>query len=255
MGDLEYSDAQGRPAHISGTWRNLVAAHASEACGVIHGGSSPLVPTSVWVYNTEMKYIGRGWQYTVYDIGNDRVLKKYNSRLQAYWIMLKQNFPYVSYPLWKFHAYHDGCKKTALGSIKKIQDTKINTAIFGNPKILNELDYEQDKATPLHEFFKNLTLAEGERTIDEFVKFNKILLENRLVDKSFLIGKNYAIDREGNMILIDIGELYSTEESIRKQIALKPWDHPYVTSTIPVKFRKYFAQEMNKHFDERLLQF
>ncbi len=195
-----------------------------------------------------MKFIGRGWQYTVYDIGNGRVLKKYNTRLQAYLIMFRQNFPYISYPIWKFADYHKGCRKTALGSIKKIKETKLNPALFGNPKILNELDYEQDKVTPLHVYFKELSLEEGKGVIDKFITFNLFLLQNRLIDKSFLIGKNYGIDSRGEIILIDIGELYSADESIKRQIGLKPWDHEYVTSSIPNRFRQYFVSEMNKHF-------
>ena len=194
-----------------------------------------------------MKYLGRGWQYTVYEIGNNRVFKKYNTRFQAYSIMFLQCFPYIHYPLWKFPQYHAGCKNTALGSIKKIKETKMDLSLFGNPKILNDLDYEQDNVIPLRRYFKTLSLEEGTRTIDEFVVFNQMLVKNSLIDKSFLIGKNYGVNAQGKVILIDIGELYSAPESIKKQLALKPWDIGYVTSTIPKRFRRYFVQEMNTH--------
>ena len=108
-----------------------------------------------------MKFIGRGWQYTVYDIGNCRVLKIYNTRLQGYLIMLRQCFPYVGYPIWKIPSYYRGCKKTAFDSIKKIKDTKIPLSYFGNPTILNDYDYEQDKVVPLSIYFKKLNLEEG----------------------------------------------------------------------------------------------
>ena len=146
-----------------------------------------------------MKFIGRGWQYTVYDLGNGRVLKKYNTHFQAYWVMLRQNFPYIGYPIWKFPSYYRGCRNTALGSIKKIKDTKLDLALFGNPKILNELDYEQDKVTPLHEHFDGISLENGKAVIDKFVKFNLFLMENHLIDKSFLVGKNYAINSNGEI--------------------------------------------------------
>lgn len=167
--------------------------------------------------------------------------------------MLRQNFPYVSYPVWNFQKYHSGCKDAALSSIKKIKETNLDLALFGNPKILNDLDYEQDKVIPLHTYFEGLSLEDGNSVIDKFVKFTLFLLQNLLIDKSFLIGKNYAINSKGEVILIDIGELYSVEESIKNQIALKPWDHEYVTSTIPVKFREYFVNEMNTHFEAVML--
>jgi hypothetical protein len=195
-----------------------------------------------------MKFLGRGWQYTVYDMGNGRVLKRYNTRLQAYSIMLRQCFPYIRNPIWKIPGYHRGCRNTAISSMQKIKETKMDMALFGHPKILNELDYEQDKAVPLRSYFKGLTFDEGKRVIGEFIEFNDILVRNRLIDKSFLIGKNYGIDSRGKIILIDIGELYSAEESIKRQIAKKPWDIFYVTSTIPKRFRRYFVEEMNKYF-------
>ncbi len=193
-----------------------------------------------------MKYLGRGWQYTVYDLGNDRVLKKYNTLLQGYWIMFKQCFPFTTHPFWKIPDYYKGCRSTALDSIKKVQQTTMDMTLFGNPKILNELDYEQDKVIPLSAHFKTLTLEQGKITIDKFIDFNLTLIKNHLMDKSFLIGKNYGINANGNIILTDIGELYSSGERIKQQIEKKPWDIYYVTSTIPKPFREYFVSEMNK---------
>ena len=193
-----------------------------------------------------MKYIGKGWQYSVYDIGNNRVLKKYNTRFQAYSIMFRQCFPYINYPLWKIPSYHNGCRNTAIDSIKKISITSLNMSFFGNPKILNELDYEQDKVIPLHSYFKKLTLEQGKLIIDKFIDLNLILIKNRLMDKSFLIGKNYGIDEKGNIILTDIGEIFSSVEKIKRQIEVKPWEINYVTHTIPKKFRNYFVEQMNK---------
>jgi len=122
-------------------------------------------------------------------------------------------------------------------------------ALFGYPKVLNELDYEQDKAIPLHVYFKTLSLDEGKKRIDQFINLNQKLIKSRLIDKSFLIGKNYGINSKGEIILIDIGELYSSDEAIKRQIARKPWDIYYVTSTIPKKFRSYFVEEMNKNIN------
>jgi len=193
-----------------------------------------------------MKYIGRGWQYTVYDLDNGRVLKRYNTLVEGYWIMFKQCFPFTTHPFWKIPDYYRGCRNTALDSIQKIQQTTMDMTMFGNPKILNELDYEQDKVIPLSTYFKTLSLEQGKKTIDVFIDFNLILIKNRLMDKSFLIGKNYGINASGNIILTDIGELYSSDERIKHQIDIRTWDIYYVTSTIPKKFRKYFIEQMNK---------
>ncbi len=194
-----------------------------------------------------MKFIGRGWQYAVYDIGNDRVLKRYNTRLEGYLIMLRQCFPYLRNPIWKIPGYYNGCRNTAFDSIKKIKETKFDLAIFGNPKILNGLDYEQDRVIPLHTYFESLTIEQGRLTIDKFIEFNQVLISIKLMDKSFLIGKNYGINTNGDIILTDIGELYSSDQSIRKQIEKRAWAVNYVTSTIPFQFREYFVEQMDLH--------
>ncbi len=41
-----------------------------------------------------MKKIGQGWQYTVYDLGNGKVLKKFHSWPKAYLVIFKKIFPF-----------------------------------------------------------------------------------------------------------------------------------------------------------------
>ena len=108
-----------------------------------------------------MKKLGRGWQYTTYDLGNGRVLKKYNSRMVGYIFMIKECLPFRNHPLWKLPSYYNGCKQTALESIKKISDPVLEAWMMGNPKILNSLDYEQDKLIPLHDYVVSSSIEEG----------------------------------------------------------------------------------------------
>ena len=66
-----------------------------------------------------MRLLGQGWQYTVYDLGNGRVLKQYNTKFAAYCVMLKACFPFTKNPLWELPKYYRGCKQTALDSIEE----------------------------------------------------------------------------------------------------------------------------------------
>ncbi len=95
-----------------------------------------------------MKKLGRGWQYTTYDLGNGRVSKRYNSKIVGYLFMIKVCFPFRNDPLWKLSRYYRGCKNTALDSIKKVSDQVLEGWMMGNPRIINSLDYEQDKLIP-----------------------------------------------------------------------------------------------------------
>jgi hypothetical protein len=195
-----------------------------------------------------MKVIGRGWQYTTYDIGNARVLKKFNTRFTAYLMMLHDSFPYVRHPFWKFHKYYKRCRQEAAGSIQKILHTTLEGRVLGNPRVLNELDYEQDKVTPLRRCLKSATLEEAKKIIDAFVEFNKTLIGHSLIDRNFLITDNFATSADGNIILVDLGELYSDPKVIRDHIAKRPWTVPDVLNSLPKNFRNYFVEKMDFAF-------
>jgi len=196
-----------------------------------------------------MKKIGQGWQYTVYAIDENRVRKVFNTKLQEYSILLKECFPYTDFPIWSFSKLHDELRIKAVNSLLWIKDTNLDLSLFGNPKILNGLDFEQDLVVPLDTYIANVSTEQGKSIIDEFIRLNQFLISNEVVDKSFLIRKNYGIDRNQKVILTDIGELFVGKEKIENQIKLQPWDHPYVTGTLPKHLRQYFVEEMNKNFD------
>ena len=195
-----------------------------------------------------MKVLGRGWQYTVYDMRNGRVLKKYNTRFIAYCMMLHDCFPYIKYPVWEFPKYHKRCKREAAESIQKILHTTLESWMLGNPQTRNELDYEQDAVIPLRKYFKHLTLEEGKKIIDAFIEFNKILIKHSLIDRNFLITDNFAIDVNKNIILIDLGELYSDAKQIHNHIAKRPWMSFDVVNSLPKSLRGYFIEKMDENF-------
>lgn len=195
-----------------------------------------------------MKKIGRGWQYTTYDLGNGRVLKKYNSRFIAYLYIFKQIFLVESHKIFKIPAYYRGCKETAVDSIKKITSMKPNLSMLGNPKFVGGLDYEQDKLKPLHDYFVEVSVEKGKRAIDAFVDFNKTLIKQRLIDKSFNIAKNFALDAHGRIILMDLGELYSSPVSIEARRRNRAWAERYVVEALPEALRDYFLEKMDTAF-------
>lgn len=194
-----------------------------------------------------LKKLGRGWQYTVYDLGNGKVYKRWNTRLEAYKIMFVACFPYIRNPFWKFSEYYQASINTAKNSIRSLFAHSIGKEYFGNPKILdNGFDYEQDKLLPIDNYLAKVSQEEGKELINKFVEFTKFLIANRIIDKSFNIGKNFALDKANNIVVSDIGELYFTPELIQKQIEKKAWRAPYVLSPIPKKLRGYFIDRMEE---------
>lgn len=160
--------------------------------------------------------------------------------------MIKECFPFRNDPIWKLPTYYRGCRETALDSIRKIEtESHLDDWMMGNPKILNALDYEQDRLLPLHEHFATVTTEVGKKTIDEFVAFSSLLVERKLIDKSFNITKNFALDRQGRVVLMDLAELYSSDAAIQAQIKKRAWSAHYVVEPLPEPLRHYFMSTMD----------
>jgi hypothetical protein len=196
-----------------------------------------------------MKKIGEGWQYSVYDLENGRVLKKFHSLFDSYRIIIKTTFPFNTDPVWAIPGYVKGMKRTAIESFKIIERLKVPMDIIGNPKFVRKLDFEQDKAIPFHDIFASASIEEAKSYIDRFIEFNKELLKLGLIDKSFNITKNFGVSNSGNVILIDIGELFDDPKQIENQLKTRAWTKHYVCDYIkdPIA-REYFISEMDRCF-------
>lgn len=195
-----------------------------------------------------MKVLGRGWQYTTYDIGNNRVLKKGHSGLLTLLIILRDCFPYLRHPVWTIPREFFNCRKSTRDSITKISNNSLEPWMLGNPRILSSDTYEQDKVTPLARYFRNVSVEDGENIIDAFVAFNTNLIRNSIIDKNFDIANNFGLDSAERIILMDLGELYTAAEEIDAQIQKRIWRAPYVMNCLPTELRPYFVEKMDEAF-------
>lgn len=197
-----------------------------------------------------MKLIGKGWQYSVYDIGNGRVLKKSNSTIGAFFIMLYDSFPYIHHPLWDMPRLRREAKDAALSSISNIKNKKLDAWMLANPIVNDDLSYEQDMVIPLRAQLERSSEEEGKKIIDDFVDFSVRLVKQSCIDKRFDIGNNFGIDANGRIVLIDLGELCCDIESVENQIQLRAWDSCSVLSGVPRRFRSYFVKAMDETFNK-----
>lgn len=195
-----------------------------------------------------MKLIGRGWQYAVYDAGNGRVIKKYNSMFDAYLVMLKDAFFHFRLPVLNFSFFYNEGRNIALQSLLHITQHKLPQSMFGNPTLLSKLEYEQDYCESLSGHLKKIPTEEGKLVIDKCIAFILMLKENLLMEKNCNIGDNFGITAAGNIILIDIGEVLFQKEEIRGRLKERVWAAPDVLSRIPASLRDYFIQHMDQVF-------
>ena len=157
-------------------------------------------------------------------------------------------FPYTKLSLFKFPNFYKSGGEEARGSLQKIIGMNLDQGVFGNPKVLeNGIDYEQDKTMPIKVYFKVASLSDSKVVVDKFIDLNKIFIKNSFIDKSFNIAKNFGLNSKGEVVLIDLGEIWSSPENIQKQITNKSWMRPYVLKPIPKgELREYFIHNMEE---------
>lgn len=196
-----------------------------------------------------MKKIGQGWQYTTYDLENGRVLKKFHSWLKAYIVIIKDIFPFNKDSFFEIPSFIKDVKRKADESFEILKRVNIPQEWMANPRFINKYDFEQDKVQPLHKVFEDLDSEEIKKLIDKFIEFNLKLLNLGVIDKGFNITKNYGINNEEQIVLIDIGELFDNKELVNKQIKDRGWTHNYVGGCIKdEEAREYFISEMDRNF-------
>ena len=209
-----------------------------------------------------MKKLGAGWQYTAYDLGNGRVLKKYNAWPTSFRIIVRDLSSRLFNPelflseLRKFPKipqYITNLRIKAQDSIEALNRLSLPCAWFANPRFLDGLDYEQDKVAPLHSLFEQQPIEASKHAIDCFVAFNQRLLAHGIADKFFNCPYNFGVNTEGDVVLMDIGELITDTERIRRQIESRCWAVGYPSKFIQNKeLRAYFNEQMRiieRYFD------
>ena len=197
-----------------------------------------------------MKKIGRGWQYTTYDIGNGRVRKIFNSPRISYFRMFRNFYLTKAWMIFYIPKYYRVCKKEAYDSIRYLRHTDLAPWMLGNPYIINELDYEQDKVTSIKEKFAQLSVNDGKKLIDSFIIFNRELINHGVIDRAFQVAENFGVDQLGRIVLTDLGELVTAPSEIKKHITSRPWAQSFIKNSLPKTIREYFVETMDKELLE-----
>ena len=192
-----------------------------------------------------MKYVASGWQFTVYDLENGRVRKTYNTWLRAYTVMWKDAIRHIRPPVIFFTRIYEEGKAIAAQSLKVITESGLEQWMFGNPTVISTYAYEQDYAESLSHALEKAATQDGKQLIDKAIAFVVLLYSHSLIEKNFNVADNFGIDKSGNIILIDLGEVCFEAPEIATQISKRVWAAPDVLSRFPVELREYFLTSMN----------
>lgn len=173
-----------------------------------------------------MKKIGKGWQYTVYDLGNGRVQKRKYSKffqfLHIYLDLLGTGNFFVFMEAWRERKRVEDDEKSSMQYLQNIANI-LDWGILGNPKFIETGIYEQDKVTPLDIIFEKVSIQEGKEIIDKYLKLMYRTWEYGFSDKIFNFTINNGLNERGEIIQLDFGELTSDKEKMRRLINEKRW--------------------------------
>jgi hypothetical protein len=203
-----------------------------------------------------MKLIARGWQYSVYDLGNGRVRKCFHSYLGAAFIMTidiaVDSFRHRRHLFREIPSILSEMRKLAEHSFRGISEhPEIDKTIFGNPMFLpHEYDYEQDKVRTFKVHFSNQRSRDDKRRLlSDLVRFCIQLYTYGAVEKGFNIGGNFGVDMDGKIMIIDLGELVFDPDIIQRQISGRVWRDAGTTDFIEDdETRDYYFEELEKNF-------
>jgi len=193
------------------------------------------------------KILGQGWQYTVYDLGNGRVYKRFNSVWQMFPVIWKER----KQVFWRIPWYVKEMKNNAIKSFDYLDNINIDKKLLGDFERRQGLDYEQDKALSIKEYLKDVSEDETRRVVDKFIGLVKIFWEIGFIDKAMKVGKNFGVNKNGEVVLIDLGEIWYKDESIKQRLKKRIWAGRDNMDGLPEKVRPYYIKKMDEIFLNR----
>ena len=173
-----------------------------------------------------MKYLDEGFYYKVYDIGDDRVFKEY----QSYYYSFKKVFV--------LHRERNNVPffrslKIAHQSVTKEQKTlyemkrRLKTLpgeMFGNPTFVdNVLNYTQDRVAPLGEYLESHSIEDNKKMLDLYFHIQKELWSKGIHDKIYKFHSSYGVTKDNKVVVIDFGETLFTKEETLESVISKKW--------------------------------
>lgn len=196
-----------------------------------------------------MNKVGEGYFYLVYDIGEDRVLKKQKSNIRFFsFIFITSCFSLAEY-------VRINKKGKKIGDIyKKVLEKLLDLSIIGNPNFIGGINYEQDKVIPLNVYFQRINFEKQKKRIDEYIFLIKKLWNVGIHDEVYNFTLNTGVNNSDQLILIDFNELIFDIELVKDHILNKKWLKQRSYTSLPKELRMYFKESMNREITLKSLE-
>ena len=191
-----------------------------------------------------MKKIGSGWQYHVYKISETRVRKVELTPMERFIKVMIQSLGNIR----EVTAIRERLV-ASLGILERVINERSRVQeLIGSITFPQGTVIEQDYAIPLGAYFKNHSFEENCRMIDGYIELIQGLWRFGIADRVFSVTINTGVSN-GRVILLDIGELTDSQESVAHAIATKRWEHAmdyWLGFLFRPKLRRYSRDQMNR---------
>ncbi|MDA3837007.1 MAG: hypothetical protein PF542_05280 [Nanoarchaeota archaeon] len=191
-----------------------------------------------------MKKIGSGCQFEIFDLENGRVLRKPlpDDKIR----------PKVRKLWWWFGPFPGMVKKQTNSLIKIRQEgidffksSKFDKSIVANLEFKDNKIF-QDKVLPIHKIILK-DLEKDKHLIDSYCDCLINCMKNGFLEREYNFSDNYGIDKNGNVVLIDFGEVRFKKEDVMRDIKKKRWRFFYlIRPSFRGSTRRYYKRKMKE---------
>lgn len=200
-----------------------------------------------------MQTLGQGAQYKVTTDG-DRVFKTLLTLEESTAIYRKWGYWLITRDLRGLAAKTLEHAALSLQNVRKILKAHPELApSLANPGIDKNSNYSQDKVTVFGEALRACSRVEARRLIDQYIDLQLFHARYGIADPKHQVGINYGVDKNSQVVLLDLGELTFEKDDAVAATAARTWKKavtywvpdPYpMKNTIPIFLKPYYRKQM-----------
>ena len=190
----------------------------------------------------KLKFLGRGFEFCVYQYDKNRVIKTPTSPIQIFRKLLVWEPKLLLSPkklFWRLSQI----KQMRWKSIEVIKRSNIDKKYFGNFK--HHKDYIIQDRGEILKYYLNQDKNSSKKYIKKYINLLFKLWEYGISDNVFNITINNIVNKNGEVIFCDLGEILTEKEKVKELIKKKKWLKQY-------SYRFHMNRETKQIFKEEM---
>lgn len=189
--------------------------------------------------------IGRGVQYKVIDIGEGRVLKIPLTTDESYAVVASRRAPnqITGSERLRIPRYRSEAIESCHTMQQIIEDFPLAAALVGHPVFKEDGMYIQDKVVPLETALNKCPTKVAKDLLSKYVRSNLTCWSFGFAEHVYNFSVNNGVDAEGNLVLIDFGEITTDYARVTRHVSARKWLDAYSYTSLPdQELRMYYAE-------------